>query len=68
MYLNITIVNSFKHYIKEYFLKKLGDVEAGNYSYTKIVTKLDIVSPFSPFQYQNSFQCFQSFPCMIYFN
>ena len=23
-----TSVNSFKHYIKEYFLKKLGDVEA----------------------------------------
>ena len=39
MYLNITIVNSFKHYIKEYFLKKFGDVEADNYSYTKIVTK-----------------------------
>ena len=27
-------VNSFKHYIKEYFLKKLGTVEADSYSYT----------------------------------
>ena len=29
-----TSVNSFKHYIKEYFLKKLGNVEADIYSYT----------------------------------
>ena len=29
-----TSVNSFKHYIKEYFLKKLGNVEANIYSYT----------------------------------
>ena len=28
-----TSVNSFKHYIKEYFLKKLGNVEADIYSY-----------------------------------
>ena len=29
-----TIVNSFKHYIKEYFLKKLSNIEADIYSYT----------------------------------
>ena len=29
-----TSVNSFKHYIKECFLKKLGNVEADIYSYT----------------------------------
>ena len=29
-----TSVNSFKHYIKEYVLKKLGNVEADIYSYT----------------------------------
>ena len=29
-----TSVNSFKHYIKEYFLKKLVNVEADIYSYT----------------------------------
>ena len=29
-----TSVNSFKHYIKEYFLKKLGNIEADIYSYT----------------------------------
>ena len=29
-----TSVNSFKHYIKEYLLKKLGNVEADIYSYT----------------------------------
>ena len=29
-----TSVISFKHYIKEYFLEKLGNVEAGIYSYT----------------------------------
>ena len=29
-----TSVNSFKHYIKEYFLKKLGIVELDIYSYT----------------------------------
>ena len=29
-----TSVNSFKHYIKEYFLKKLGNVEEDIYSYT----------------------------------
>ena len=29
-----TSVNSFNHYIKEYFLKKLGNVEAYIYSYT----------------------------------
>ena len=29
-----TSVNSFKHYIKEYFLKKLGNVEADIYSCT----------------------------------
>ena len=29
-----TSVNSFKHYIKEHFLKKLGNVEANIYSYT----------------------------------
>ena len=28
-----TSVNSFKHYIKEYFLKKLGNVELDIYSY-----------------------------------
>ena len=27
-------VNSFKHNIKKYFLKKLGNVEADNYGYT----------------------------------
>ena len=27
-------VNSFKHYIKEYFLKKISNVEADIYSYT----------------------------------
>ena len=27
-------VNSFKHYIKEYFLKKLGNIEADIYGYT----------------------------------
>ena len=26
-------VNSFKHYLKEYFLKKLGNVDANIYSY-----------------------------------
>ena len=30
-----TSVNSFKRYIKEYFLKKLGNVEAYIYSYTE---------------------------------
>ena len=29
-----TSLNSFKHYINEYFLKKLGNVEADFYSYT----------------------------------
>ena len=29
-----TSVNSFKHYIKEYFLKKLENVETDIYSYT----------------------------------
>ena len=29
-----TSVNSFRDYTKEYFLKKLGDVEADIYSYT----------------------------------
>ena len=29
-----TSVNSFKHYIKEFFLKKLGNVEGDIYSYT----------------------------------
>ena len=29
-----TSVNSFKHYIKEYFIKNLGNVEADIYSYT----------------------------------
>ena len=29
-----TSVNSFKHYIKKYFLKKLGNAEADIYSYT----------------------------------
>ena len=29
-----TSVSSFKHYIKEYFLKKLGNIEADIYSYT----------------------------------
>ena len=29
-----TSVNPFKHYIKECFLKKLGNVEANIYSYT----------------------------------
>ena len=29
-----TNVNSFKHYIKEYFLKKLSSVEADSYSYS----------------------------------
>ena len=29
-----TIVSYFKHYIKEYFLKKLGNVEAIIYIYT----------------------------------
>ena len=29
-----TSVNSFKHYIKEYFLKTLGSTEADIYSYT----------------------------------
>ena len=29
-----TIVISFKHYIKEYSLKKLGNIEADIYSYT----------------------------------
>ena len=29
-----TSVNSFKHYMKEYFLKKLGNVEADIDSYT----------------------------------
>ena len=29
-----TSANSFKHYIKEYFLKKLGKVGADIYSYT----------------------------------
>ena len=29
-----TSANSFKHYIKEYFLKKLGNVQANIYSYT----------------------------------
>ena len=29
-----TSVNSFKHYIKKYFLKKLGNVEADIYSYS----------------------------------
>ena len=27
-----TSVNTFKHYIKDYFLKKLGNVEADIYS------------------------------------
>ena len=34
-----TSVNSFKHYIKKYFLKKLGNVEANIYSYTSVDTK-----------------------------
>ena len=29
-----TNVNSFKHFIKEYFLKKLGNIEADIFSYT----------------------------------
>ena len=29
-----TSVNSFKHYIKEYFLEKLGNIEPDLYSYT----------------------------------
>ena len=31
---SVASVNSFKHYIKEYILKKLGNVEADIYSYT----------------------------------
>ena len=42
-FLNMSIcqicVNSFKHYITEYFLKKLGNVEANIYSYTEVDTK-----------------------------
>ena len=29
-----TSLNSFEHYIKEYFLKTLGNAEAESYSYT----------------------------------
>ena len=35
-----TSVNSFKHYIKEYFLKKLGNVESDIYRYTKNIREL----------------------------
>ena len=34
-----TSVNSFKHYIKKYFQKKLGNIEANIYSYTSVDTK-----------------------------
>ena len=37
-------VNSFKHYIKEYFLKKLGNVEADIYSYTQVDTKMNFAT------------------------
>ena len=34
-----TSVNSFKHYIKKYFQKKLGNIEANIYSYTSVDKK-----------------------------
>ena len=34
-----TSVNSFKHFIKKYFQKKLGNIEANIYSYTSVDTK-----------------------------
>ena len=74
-----TSVNSFKDYNKEYFLKKLGSVEVDIYSYTQIDPKtmfatflefmqnrMSIVLPFSLFQYQSFFQCFQSFLYVIF--
>ena len=72
-------VNSLKHYIKEYFHKKLDNAEAGIYSYNQIDSKatfatvlefmqnwISIVLPFSLFQYQDSFQCYQSFLCVFF--
>ena len=72
-----TSVSSFKHYVKEYFLKKLSNVEADFYikigPKTKFATFLEfmenrkiIVLSFSLFQYQDSFQCLQSFLCLIF--
>ena len=36
---SITSVSSFKHYVKEYLLKKSGNVEADIYSYPQVDTK-----------------------------
>ena len=38
--------NSFKYYIKEYFLSNLGDLEADNYSHLSMDPKREICSLF----------------------